>query len=224
MLIIAQVYLTRSEQEKIFLILDKIDEAFERNFAKNINYKRMRVKYLMNFFTPILSLATIRIFFVHHLMYHKDANFRFYWFHCVQSLFVSRVRCIQVAFYANLVNDRIQWIHSELVRIGQCKHLLPSKIVFLRQIYAMLYDVSVLMNKSFGWSLLVITISYFVDYVGNSYMYFLVIENILSVSDEISSSVGLVTTSIAFFTLCYSCGRCADNVSFISQERLETYP
>ncbi len=221
MLIIAQVYLTRSEQEKIFSILDKIDEAFERNFAKNINYKRLRVKYLKRFFAPFLTVVIIRIYYVHHLMTKIDENFRFYWFHCVQSLIVSRIRCMQVGFYAILLNDRIEWIHEELVQIRRRKSLfsptiLEMKIVFLRQIYGMIYDVSVSVNKSVGWSLLVITISYFVDYVGNCYLLILLIEDVLPVIDEIGTSVGMVTSSIALVSLYHACGRCSDNVSFTS--------
>ncbi|KAG4077281.1 hypothetical protein HA402_009910 [Bradysia odoriphaga] len=217
MLIIAQAFFTRLEQTKIFKILSEIDKTFARNFAKNINYKRLRTKYLVSFFAPLLCLAVIRVYFVYHLIiYHSDAKFRFYWFHQVQSLIVSRVRCVQVAFYANLINDRIQWIHFELVQIiaqrrNVSQQKLQAKIIFLRQIYRMIYDVSALTNKSFGWSLLVITISYFVDSVGNCFKYLLVLEKTLPMSDEISSSVGLISTSITLITLCYSCGRCADN-------------
>lgn len=221
MLIIAEAFLTRLEQAKIFQFLNKIDKMFERNFSKRINYRRLKSKYLISFFVPLLCLAAIRLFFVYHLIiYHTDAKFRFYWFHQVQSLIVSRVRCLQVAFYVNLIDDRIRWIHLELIQImgHQTRRnnvSVEHKIVFLRQIYKMIYDVSVLINRSFGWSLLFITISYFVDSVGNCFKYFLVIEKILPASDEISSSVGLISTSITLITLCYSCGRFADNVSIL---------
>lgn len=221
MVVIAQVYFTRTEQKRIFVILNEVDEAFEKKFSKCINYKRLRIKYFVSFFLPTLTLAIIRTYFIYHLMYHKDANFRFYWFHCVQSLFVSRIRCIQTAFYANLINDRIQWIHQELAKTMQRESLsrrnLQIKIVNLRQIYAMIYDISMLINKSFGWSLLVINISYFVDYVGCSYQYLLVIQGILPMDNGKSALVGLISTSIAFITLCYSCGRCAANVSVLLQ-------
>lgn len=215
MLIIAQVYLSRAEITQIFTMLNKVDKTFEKNFSKNINYKRLQIKYFVSFFSPALSLAVVRLYFVYHLMHLEYKDFRFYWFHCVQSLLVSRVRCLQTAFYADLINDRILWIHQELAQIGQ-KHLsrrtLQAKILFLRQIYSMLYDISMMINRSFGWSLLVITISYFVDSVGNSYMYLLVILEILPKQNETSAIVGFVSTSIALLTLCYSCGRCADNV------------
>lgn len=218
MLIIAQVYFTRTVHLQIFTILNEVDEMFVKIFSKTINYKRLQRKYSVWFFTPTTALAIIRIYYVYHLMHHKDANFRFFWFHCVQSLLVSRVRCIQTAFYADLINDRIKWIHEVLQTIVvQRNHLsqreLQTKIVFLRQIYSMIYDISILINKSFGWSLLFITISYFVDSVGNSYKYLLVFQLTLPIDDERSALVGLISTSIALITLCYSCGRCADNVS-----------
>lgn len=82
MLIIAQVYITKTEQKQIFEILDKVDQSFQRNLLKNINYRKLRLKYLISVFLPIFILAIIRTYFIYHLMKHKLAAFRFYWFHC----------------------------------------------------------------------------------------------------------------------------------------------
>lgn len=55
-LIIAQVYFTRTEQTQIFTILNKVDKMFETNFSKIINYKRLRMKLFITFFSPAITL------------------------------------------------------------------------------------------------------------------------------------------------------------------------
>lgn len=218
-MVITQAYCTRWKQLQIFEILSKVDATFENGFGKTIDYKTLRAKYLISFFAPVVTLAVIRIYFVYNLVVHStDTNFRFYWFHCVQSLLVSRTRCMQVAFYANLLNDRVVWLHHELREMLQQKHLsqrtMQTKLVLLRQIYALIYDVSVLINESFGWSVLVIAISYFVDAVGNFYLICMVIQySSTPRSTRVSAGIGFFNPALTLMVLCYSCGRCANNVS-----------
>lgn len=217
MLIVTQAYVTHKEQENIFNILHDVDKSFKFNLMLTINYGKLRIKYLTKNALISLILILIRCYFLVHLMYHTDGDFRFYWFHCVQYLLVSKIRCIQTAFYGDILNDRIVLIHEKLAAIEKTKihsQKILREIICLRKIYAMIYDVSELINYSFGWSMLVITVTFFVDFVTMSYLYLLVVQDIVATDNRIIALVGLVTTLIPLLNLCYSCGRCADNVNF----------
>lgn len=78
----------------------------------------------------------------------------------------------------------------------------------------MIYGASVLINDLFGWSVLLITVSYFLDCVGNGYLYVLLITDSSSpVKNGVGISIGIALAAVAFSSLCYSCGRCVENVS-----------
>lgn len=135
--------------------------------------------------------------------------------HCLQSIIVSRIRCMQTFFYADVINERIMLIHEKLLEI-ETRRLRTNKeyreILWLRKMYSKLHEISLLVNVCLGRSLFFLVISFCMDYVGNGWLIIRVVQKTRPLDVLGSAGIGLATLTTALLLVCHSCDRCERNV------------
>lgn len=95
--------------------------------------------------------------------------------------------------------------------------LTYPQLIHLKAIYTVLYDLCCTINTTFGWSLLIISIHYFIEFTLNGYWLFLALQ-----ADEpdlrvaIDCSTLLLPIIVLLSILCKSCYACTVTVGLIT--------
>lgn len=228
---ISHAFLTKAQLNRIFDMVNATDNDLIMILG---NYRPFYRKHEQKVFTVVLCELILRTIFLANILINRDYNFFAYWMHCAHSIIVSRVRCIQTFFYADVINDRIMLIHQKLLQMQrrqrQTNRLkLYQEILSLRKIYSNLHQISLLANDCLGLSLFFSIISYAMDYVGNAWLVLYIVQKIQPTHALPSAVIGLLTLTIILLVMCHSCYRCEANVIyvlflfFIASLQKETY-
>lgn len=247
--IVFQLICYRNEQYQIFSKLREIDEILMRGLKVKIIYLFERYRCYKKFGTLLTIIILIQIAHVINAFLLLPTIQRIYFMHCLLSLTIMRLTCIQVIFYVSLLMTRIEWANAKLLDIMRAKNLRrkshklgnwPSnhwpntifslqrrnerdewqtpastyhQLAQLKWINALLYDLNGLINTTFGWSLLIITLQYFIDFTLNGYWLFLALQK--SEPDfgiVIDCLCMLMPIVLLLWTMCYSCYTCSQMV------------
>lgn len=198
-LVVLQAFTSRNEQMEIFDKFDEIDSIFQKKLNATIKYVELKRKYRNKIIIVCVIILIIKAIFIGAIIINLSNPS--YWIHCFYSLFVIRIRCIQNMFYVDLVKDKIEMINSKLNEIISLDKDKINKIIFLerfqnndfkiykkpvydqvqllKQAYGFVWDISNLINDSFGWSLLAITTQGFIEFTSNGYWLFLSLEGLM---------------------------------------------
>ncbi|XP_055383690.1 putative gustatory receptor 2a, partial [Condylostylus longicornis] len=196
---IIQSILTKEKQFQIFTSYNEIDNDFKTKLNRTVNLRNIRV-HLLNKISIILTILILNMLILINFIIGTNFN-TVYWysFFTVQSL---RLRVIQCFSYIILVNERFDILNEILLNfikeqynykkriftIDSVNSLIENNnnmksnknietILALKHIYNGLWDTVNLINECFGWSLLSIITSYFLDFTSNAYWLFMAIEN-----------------------------------------------
>lgn len=215
---ISHTFITKRQQNEIFNIVNTTDNNLIRyKLLMTIDYKTSCRKHKNKVLIFLVSDFLMRTLFIANILISKDYNFFVYWMHCLQSIILSRVRCIQTFFYADVINERIMLIHEKLLQIQRKQlrtyNVVYQEILWLREIYSNLHEISLLVNDCLGWSLCFLIISYAMDYVGNAWLILDMVQKLKTIEALPSALIGLSTLTVIFLLVCHSCERCERNVT-----------
>lgn len=198
-LVVLHAFTSRKEQMEIFDKFDQIDNIFQKKLNSTIKYVELKKKYRNKIIIVSVILLIIKGIFIGAILFNLTNPS--YWMHCFYSLFVIRVRCIQNMFYVDVVTDKVEMINTKLNELISLDKDKNNKIIFLeryqnndfkiykkpiydqvqllKQAYGFVWDITNLINDSFGWSLLAITTQGFIEFTSNGYWLFLSLEGLI---------------------------------------------
>lgn len=172
---IIQTFLSRHNQKKITQKFNNIDFMLQNKLYININYRQLRRRLLLKYFTILAvlfaihgtSIATVTI----------TGHFVPYCFHLVPTVALLRFRCIQSMFYVDNLKEKFRLMNKKLklIQAKQGKRIFflfvnefhqmteqqltakrQNQLVALKRLQGNFLEVSNLINDCFGWSLLAI--------------------------------------------------------------------
>lgn len=184
-------------QMRLIRRLSYVDWLFKHKLQLTIRYREEMRSLAVRIAAIVFILVAIRLGLTLHLNYEGRINS--FWYQCMYSVWILRLRSVQIAFILFLFRARLrhtrdklrdvlvsrsfyadssnQWrfLHDDskvFVLDSWSKHSLYDRLLNLKQIYGELYEICELINITFGWSLLTIIAQNFIDFTGNSYRIF----------------------------------------------------
>lgn len=193
LIIVAQAFFYRNEQQRLVTKFAYVDELLQKKLRVKIAYDKEKQEILVRILAISFALFAIKIAFFAH-MYYRDAFLVNFWLHCMYSVFIMRLRCIQVLVFVLLLRSRINLINRKvkeillthnrhmglsstrwtsasngkevifLLDVSTKYHSTYDRLLCIKQIYGELYEICEWINMTFGWSLLAIVTQCFVDF------------------------------------------------------------
>lgn len=235
LIIVLQSLIYRRSKAKLIQKFSHVDRLFTAKLQITIGYRKEKQMLFVRFATLLCTFVAIKIGLMIHLHYLERLGS--FWYHCLFSIWIMRLRCVQVLFFVYLLRARLIHVNDKVKEILIIRNLHTANgntindaksIVFvmdtinskystydrllnLKQIYGELYEICELINVTFGWSLLAIITQCFVDFTSNSYWTFLALEqsppNIANALDCISLLIPIVIILSLLAYYCSSCSR-----------------
>lgn len=217
---------TRDQQRSIwqkFQIVDqnfsKIDiDVIERN---KIFYRKFVIKFFLWF-----GLAAIAEIFIISFI-RDDTQYQRYWFLTIISLVISRSRHLQQNLYVDMLTFRFKIIKKELKEIVKQSQkdpfsqkeeiynkILLTKVKYIKEMYNILWEISVHINKGFGLSQLANLMQNFIQLTSDLYWIYSALykNNFTNIGVLI---LGLIPTFSILTILLFSCEKCLREVKLI---------
>lgn len=237
LIIVLQSLFYRKAQMKLVQKLSHVDRLFSTKLQIFISYRKERKALLIRFSILIFTFVAIKVALIMHL--HFLGRLSSFWYHCLFSTWIMRLRCVQVLFFVYLLRARLILVNEKVKEILTARNLHTGdanqwqpindtrNIVFvldsstekittydrllnLKQIYGELYEICELINVTFGWSLLAIITQCFIDFTSNSYWTFLALEQ---QSPDIANAVDcislLIPIVIVLSLMAFYCTSCS---------------
>lgn len=192
----------RNDQIEFFEKLEEADNIFESKLGFNMkeysSTKHTIVQLTILFFTYFF----VEICIISILIFNKEYSYIQYWVYYLLPLCVCGLRFFQVFFCCLLLNNRFKMLNKSLTEMQSYKssnnktkdggklfttvgHFKGDnkpdsfskyeKLVLLRNMYDRLWHLGLLINKSFGFSILANTGNAFLSVTCNLYWMFLVV-------------------------------------------------
>lgn len=239
LIIVVQALFYRKALVRLMNKFTYIDKLFTNKLQIYISYTQEKYALWMRFIIILAAFVLIKCALIIHL--HYSERLSSFWYHCLFSIWLLRLRGIQVLFFVYSLRSRLVLVNEKLkeilLAIGvpddinmNCTQIKPKHIVFvldtsftrnsiydrllnLKQIYAELYEICELINITFGWSLLAIITQAFIDFTSNSYWTFLALEQTKpDISNALDCISLLVPIVIMLSTMAYYCSSCTRSV------------
>lgn len=228
----------RNSQMKLITKLDYIDHLFSSCLHVSMPYKRETCALILRMGIFIGILLGIKTVFIVYLQYSDSSNF---WLHNFYSIWIMRLRCMQVLFFVYLLRARITALSDKMLEIlqmngwqhgakrngkGQMKNVIfvlnsidpvdsvYEQLYYVKQIYGELFELGSIVSCAFGWSLLAILTQIFIDFVSNSYWTFRALEDVFMDFTKCVDCILLIVSIIfTLGTLAFYCASCTQRVS-----------
>lgn len=240
---LCEALVNRTEYLRLIEKFAYADRLLSSKLQLSISYRKEIHDIFIRFTAIVFLLVLLRTYLTYDLDYHYQINNFFY--ECAFSILLLRMRSIQVVFFVCLLRKRLrlvseklkemlvtcnlygktksQWTFSRdtskifVLDMTSAKHSVYDRLLSLKQIYGELYEISELMNITFGWSLLTIVAQSFFDFTGSCYWIFLALEesDYPLVIDCMSMFLPIISLII---TMVYLCSSCTYRVSSYSVE------
>lgn len=231
LIIVTQSLFSRITLKQIILKFVNVDRLLKIRLNNSIAYNQEKRAIFIRILFIIIVLLTIKfIFIIHHSMVVNDRYIRF-WIHNLYSIWIMRLRCIQVLFFVYLLRARLNMLIEQLKKTAEESNgkLSPQHIVIstishrkrklfgrmksVKQIYSELHDTSELINIAFGWSLLAITTESFITFLSNSYWLFRVLEAKMETYYILDCIFLITPITIILIIMAYYCSSCSHSVN-----------
>lgn len=188
-----QAFYHRDEQQRLIAKFAHVDQLLQRQLHVNISYRAERRHILARTLAIGGLLLAIKMAVILHL-YYREAFAVDVWIHCLYSVFILRLRCVQILVFVLLLRSRINLINGKVkeILLADNRHKLPAsmrwttaagdrdgiflldvsaklhstydRLMRIKHIYGELYEICEWMNTTFGWSLLAIVTQCFIDF------------------------------------------------------------
>lgn len=227
LIIVIETILTNQSQLRLLREFSDVDQLFEATLIVNISHCKQKRQLFAQQITQVLSaiIATIKgISILYYTLYLQE-----YFLLCIiYSKWIIHLKTIQVIFFICMVRARLILVNKDIMdvqsiaNVQQRRHrtekLIFSRLLNLKEIYSKLYTICILINKTFGWSLLAVMTQLFIQITCNGYWLFLHLDNANSLPYTFSLFVSfcfLAPTFIMFGALAFYSTACFDCVSFL---------
>lgn len=239
--VILEALINRNAQMNLIEKFSYIDWLLQNKFQLTVSYRKEKNVILIRFATIIFILVFIRTILTFRLnIEHQINNF---WFHCTFSIWILRLRFIQVIFFVYMLRNRLRLIRDKLkeflitsnlyvksknrwrfyhdasrvfvLDMSTAKRSLYDRLLNVKQIYGALHEICEFMNIIFGWSLLTIIAQSFFDFSASSYWIYLALDksDFTLAADYLIILSPIVILLIVLFYLCSSCLLCVSLLS-----------
>lgn len=202
-LIHIETIIKRNKQIQFYKKIRQIDRIFSENLGFHQNFYLLRNQTALDCGFCILELSLMYVTNVIYSIQNNKPKFLNYWFIYSVPLAISNIRYIQFVAFIRLIKLRLEVIHCCFKRIILFENielnkvivglgpnnqirvefdpfgldtessLVYEEIIFLRQCYYFLWEASVLVNKSFHWTMPFAIGNDFCTLVTNFYWIFL---------------------------------------------------
>ncbi len=243
-MIILQAFVSRNDLKKFLLEIGYIDEIFEIKLHVPIDYGILQRKYLFKMSIILLVSNGLLLFIVLFLaLGSRKATFLF-WLPVSFSIIVINIRFTQNIFFVDLLRQRLEFLNQRLMEVAQRKlkksklvlyantydhqHQLKKKrtiggefdeVLDLKRIYGMIWNASILLNDSFGWSVLAMVTRSFIGFTCHGYWLFLGFKGLIDFDLIVDSAVNFVVIALQLSTLCLACHNCTSCVSSFRKKK-----
>lgn len=228
LIIIVESIWQRKAQRKLIKKFVLVDEMFKARFNMKMPYlkeqRQIFIIYLaiLSIILPIEAAVTIHLYYNSHIDYLM--------FQSIYSMWIIRLRPMQVLFFVCLLRNRLNLINYKLNSVSnnvkmQGIHLngrrdhgvatifkgssktssVYNTLLDLKQIYTELYNICELINIVFGYSLLAIMTQNFVDFTSNCYRVYLTAQSYEKLIIFTSLLIPNLTVLGIFTFFCSSC-------------------
>lgn len=200
-------------------ILHKIQQIDQTIADGPVTFTTIEPKYSRPLLVVFFLIIVYYIPYFRSLL--KSSNYVVFYF--LFSLFVIRLRSIQIIFYVNLLRQRIERLTAALEHIISVSrrrskdivqlmysrednnHNIYVQLVELKRVYGDVWQTSQLISRCFGWSLLMISFEHLFEFLTSMYMIYLAIFTTTLTLSEAYITVYIMQPTILTFTiLCYS--------------------
>lgn len=244
LIIVLQSLFNRKTQMKLIQKFSYVDRLFNTKLQIFLSYQREKKALLIRLSSLLLTFIGVKIALLIHLHYIDRLNS--FWYHCLFSIWIMRLRCVQVLFFVYLLRTRLILVNDKVKEIlaarnirtvntnqlhpttdsrnvvfvldtSNAKYSTYDRLLNLKQIYGELYEICELINITFGWSLLAIITQCFIDFTSNSYWTFLALEQkIPDTANAIDCISLLIPIVIVLSLMAYYCSSCSRYVNLIN--------
>lgn len=186
LIVVVDSFLRRKSELKIYAHCSRIDEHIRLKFGISPDYAERRVRFWKTFLITwtIMIVCYSSLTSMHAALIPVHSSWHLFYF-CSYSIIVIRFRYDQMIFYIQLVSDRLEIVKGIMFKIyeeqrnfarngikqnnGSDETLTFDQMLSLKQIYGQLYEVSNLINQTFGWSLLAVMSQHFLEFTRHMY-------------------------------------------------------
>lgn len=181
LIVIVDALKNADAQMRLIRKLSYVDWLLKHKLQLTICYREEVRSVVIRIAIVVFILVSVRLGLTLHLSYEGRINS--FWYQCMYSVWILRLRSVQIAFILFLLRARLrhvrdklrdvlvsrsffadssnQWrfLHDEskiFVLDSSSKHSLYDRLLNLKQIYGELYEICELINVTVGWSLLII--------------------------------------------------------------------
>lgn len=218
LIIVLQSLLYRKSQTKLIQKFSQVDRLFNTKLHIFMSYRKEKQALFIRFSLLLLLFVAIKVGLMVHL--HHMNRLGSFWYHCLFSIWIMRLRCVQVLFFVYLLRARLILVNDKVKEILAARNLHTGntnakystyyRLLNLKQIYGELYEICELINITFGWSLLAIITQCFIDFTSNSYWTFLALEQPVPDTANAVDCIGLLVPIVIILSLlAYYCSSCS---------------
>lgn len=195
-IILFQAVIFRSEAIQIEDRFDTIHRLMQKKLSVDISIPQMQRKLLFKIMSIVVFLVVVTgINFLALAHFEEPLSYNV---HSLFPIIIVRGRCIHNIFlvdlltiYLNFLNAKLEFIievsarNAENVAVFKYAHtdfghLVRSpnaELMFLKDVYGYIWDITNLINDAFGWSLLAVATQNFIEFTCNGYWLFLAMED-----------------------------------------------
>lgn len=228
-IIFIETFFKTQAQQEILQKISSVDQLFSIKLGVKLLYFNEKRELFCRIAMLVFMIFSIKIPL---WFYTRFLNPVLEYFYCTMySSWIMRLRFIQTMFFVHLVRTRLILINSELkimlnqVTTSDClisENICNSnRLIFLKQAYETLLKIYVLVNYSFGYSLLAICTQNFIDFTSNCYWVFLLRDS-PNIEALIICIVLLIPNVVTLSTLAFYCSSCTQHVSIYEETLLKS--
>lgn len=232
--VILEAFINRNAQMRLIEKISYADWLLKNKLQLIISYREEKHAIFIRLPILFIVLISMRASFVFYLSHRSRASD--FWLQ-LYSIWILQLRVIQIIFFVHLLRTRLRLVREKLKEVlmpqylsgkskdgwhffrdtstifvldaSSTKQTLYNRLVNLKQIHGELYEISELINITFGWSLLTIIAQSFIDFTANSYWIYLAIEksDFLLVFDCLTVLLPIIILLVIMIYYCSSCSR-----------------
>lgn len=227
-IILLQAVIFRPEAKQIEERFDAIYSLMREKLLVDISANRMKSKSFWKLFSIIVFLVGGAAANICALVYYDEPLG--YFLHSLWPIVIIRARCIHNIYLVDLITQYLTLFNGKLTDIvartaqeglspewikmnyaqkdfGYLANRTPySELMILKDVYGYIWDITNLINDTFGWSLLAVATQNFIEFTCNGYWLFLAMDS----GTTGISTISEFTSVVEFRSVCGDmiCSRC----------------
>lgn len=115
LIIVLQSLFYRKAQMKLLQKFSQVDRLFNAKLQISMSYRKEKKALFMRFCILLITFVAIKVGLLIHLHYMQRLGS--FWYHCLFSVWIMRLRCFQVLFFVYLLRSRLILINDKLKKL-----------------------------------------------------------------------------------------------------------